>query len=74
MDKDFMQYVYARCDKALGINVKYAEIQDKCIEAIHSNNLMEYGNLTAESETLVQEICYIQGFNDAMQLILNAKQ
>jgi hypothetical protein len=67
MDKEFIQYVYARCEKAIENNAKYGGIQNKCIDAIGRKDFMECSNLTAESETLVQEISYIRGYQDGLR-------
>lgn len=60
MDKDFMQYVYARIEKALTENKEYMELE--------SNKEAEPEEIQARAE----ELCYIQGFNDAIKMILNS--
>lgn len=57
MNKDFMQYVYTRCEKALTENIEYMalEREGKDQDAIQAK---------------AEGLCYIQGFNDAMQLIM----
>lgn len=74
MDKDFMQYVYARIEKALMENVEYKKLQSECFDAGHDvilrNN--EYEDLITKMSCMEQELCYIQGFNDAMKLIINS--
>lgn len=59
MDKDFMQYVYTRCSKALMEDAEYMELE-------HSDN-PNADILQAKAE----ELCYIQGFNDAMRIMLH---
>lgn len=75
MDKDFMQYVYARIEKALSENAEYMEIARKCGEV--GNDIMrqnkEFEALVCQDECKAQEICYLQGYNDAMRMILNLK-
>jgi hypothetical protein len=34
----------------------------------------EYENLSCKAECKAEERCYMQGFNDALRLVLNAKQ
>ena len=53
---DFMQYVYARTAKALQENEEYMSME-------HNN--ADPNALQAKAE----ELCYMQGFNDAMQLV-----
>jgi hypothetical protein len=75
MDKDFIQYVYARIEKALTENAEYMKLQDKLAKAGHDIMLQnrEYEDLTCQKEGMSQELCYMQGFNDAMRMILNSK-
>ena len=56
-DKDFMQYVYARIEKALTDNREYIELE---------------GNKDAEPEEVqakAEVLCYIQGYKDALSLL-----
>lgn len=74
MDKDFMQYVYARIEKALTENVEYTELLNKCAEAQQDKNQALYSDLSDQMEAKAEELCYMKGFNDAMQMMLNSKQ
>lgn len=71
MDKDFMQYVYARIEKVLSESEKYSELQKKCIDAYKNNDLKLYSELNTESDSISEELCYLQGFRDAINLITN---
>jgi|GEM_PF-1724335 len=75
MDNDFMQYVYARIEKALTENVEYVELQSKCAEAGSDIMLQnkEYEDITCQMEARAEELCYMQGYNDAIRMILNSK-
>ena len=75
MNEDFMQYVYARTEKALTDNAEYMELQSKCAEAGHDIMLQnkEYESLSCKCECKAEELCYLQGYNDAMRMILNIK-
>jgi hypothetical protein len=73
MDKDFMQFIYARCEKALTGNAEYMELQSKCADARKNNDIDTYDNLSCELEARAQDLCYTQGFNDAMRMLLYLK-
>lgn len=70
MDKDFMQYVYSRIEKTLTGNAKYMELQSACVKAA-KNDAKLHEELTSELEALEQELCYIQGYKDAMRMVLD---
>ncbi len=58
MEKDFEDFIVARCEKALLNNQNYIESRDCEPE---------------EVQDMAQIICYKQGFNDAIK-ILNCSQ
>ena len=74
MDKDFMQYVYARIDKALLENEEYEKLRDDMAVASKDKESREYDGLSTQIAAKEQELCYIQGFNDAMQLIMKGAE
>lgn len=68
INNDFMQYVYARIEKALIENEEYMKLQRECAEA-KKNKLDELANdISDEMETKAEELCYIKGFNDAIEM------
>ncbi len=67
-NKDFMQYVYKRIDKTLEGNAEYMELQSKYVKALHDNNITEYENLSCKLDAKAQELCYIKGFIDGMNM------
>lgn len=67
MDKDFMQFVYSRIEKALTEDPKYMNLQSKLYELGHENT--EYENTSLELDVRAQELCYIRGFKDALNLL-----
>lgn len=71
MNKDFMQYVYARTDKALIGNTEYMELQSKCAKAIERKDYDSYSEISDELQAKAEEICYIQGYRDAMAILVN---
>jgi hypothetical protein len=75
MNEDFMQYVYARIEKALSESAEYRELARKCGEV--GNDIMllnkEFENLVCQEEIKSQELCYLQGYNDAIKLFTNLK-
>lgn len=73
MDKDFMQYVYARIEKALTENTEYMELQSKCVEAMKNHEDKLANDISDQMESLSEELCFLQGYNDAMRMILNLK-
>lgn len=73
MNKDFVQYVYTRCENALTENEGYMELQSKCVVARKNNDIDLYDNLSCEAEATAEELCYLKGFNDAIQMMLSTK-
>jgi hypothetical protein len=71
MNSDFTNFIYARVEKALMENEEYKKIQSKCANAITNKDYEQYENLSPELEAKAQELSYMQGFNDAMQIIMN---
>lgn len=57
MDKDFMEYVYKRCEKALTENNEYMELE--------RNDDSDPDGVQARAE----ELCYIMGYKDALNLL-----
>lgn len=70
MSSDFRNYAYARIDKALMGSVEYKKVQDKHGKALENKQYDVVESLSDELEARAQELCYVQGFNDAMQLIM----
>lgn len=70
MDKDFMQYVYARIEQALTENSEYKKLQKKCAELSYEDK--EYEDAFSWLDAKAQELCYIQGFKDAMALLVKS--
>lgn len=57
MDKDFMEYVYKRCNTALMENDEYVELErSKDVDP-------------EEIQAKAEELCYIKGFKDALSLL-----
>lgn len=73
MDKDFMQYVYARCEKALSENDEYMELQSKCVEAMKNHEDELANDISDQMESMAEKLCYLQGCNDAIKMIINLK-
>lgn len=71
MDKDFMQYVCTRIEKALTENKEYLELQKKCADASKENDMNEYENASVEIECKATELSYLQGYTDGMRMILS---
>lgn len=69
MNSDFRNFAYARTDEALN-NKKYRELQAKFLKALMEENIKEIDIVSGETEVMATELCYMQGFNDAIQLIL----
>ena len=72
MDIEFMVYVYARIERALN-NERYREAQERLVDAQKCNLDNSCEELITEVEAVASELCYLQGYNDAMRLILNLK-
>jgi len=68
MKKDFMQFVYNRIENVLTKNEEYRELQSKCAELDYADD--EYEAVSYKLEALSQELCYMQGFKDAMKLLM----
>lgn len=71
MDKEFMKYVYARIEKALGENAEYMKLQSDLVKAHECKDYNSYIEISDEMEAKTTEACYIQGYKDAMRLLLN---
>lgn len=69
MDKDFMQYVYVRIEKALTENIEYTELLSKCVEAQHNKDVKLESDISDQMEAKAEELCYLKGFNDAIALL-----
>lgn len=71
MDKDFTQYVYARTERALTENEEYKTLQHKCAEMEHEFKIenTEYEDLTCKLDAKAQELCYLKGYKDALNLL-----
>ena len=54
MNKDFLQYVYKRCENALTESDEYMALERD--EAAEPDTV----------QTKAEDLCYIKGFNDAM--------
>jgi hypothetical protein len=73
MNKAFMEYVYKRCEAACTENVEYTELQSQISDVSKDRNSELYEELDCQIGAKAEELCYIQGFNDAMQLVINSK-
>jgi hypothetical protein len=69
MNEDFMKCVYARCEKAELEDKKYNELADKIIEAQKNGDRKLEDDLNTELLCRVEELCYIQGWKDAISLM-----
>ena len=71
MDKDFLQYVYSRTEKALTDDMEYKVLLGKLADAGHNiaihNN--DYEDISSQMALMEQKLCYIQGFNDAINIL-----
>ena len=74
MDKDFMQYVYAGVEKAIAGNAECTDLLSKCVEAQHNGNRELYDELSQQLSCRSEEACYIQGYKDAMRIMINSQQ
>lgn len=74
MDQDFMQYVYARVEKAIIGDTECMELQSKCVEAQHDGNQELYDELSKQLNCISEVACYIQGYKDAMRIMINSQQ
>lgn len=71
MNEYFMEYVSARCEKALLENPEYMEMEHGLIPA--KNNIKAFSELSCNVQARAEELCYIQGYNDAIRLMLSSK-
>lgn len=69
MNKDFMQYVYRRTEKALTENKEYMKLQRECAEAGKKKLDSLVSDISDQMECKAEELCYLQGFNDAMAIL-----
>lgn len=73
MNKEFIDYAFARIEKATDNSTEYQELQNQLIEASKNKDIKLYDNLSCQMEAKAEELSYLQGFNDAIQMILNSK-
>lgn len=73
MNEEFMQYVDARIEKILRESKEYMGLQSNCVEALEKNNKLAW-DISNEMEAMSQQLCYIQGYYDAIQLMTSSKQ
>lgn len=73
MDNDFMQYVYTRIKKVLEENADYMKLQSDGVIAIETKDYPSYIDISDDLQSKAEELCYMQGYKDAMQIILNLK-
>lgn len=69
MNKDFMEYVYARTEKALTENEEYKNLLIKCVEAQKNKDTELAREISDQMGAKAEELCYIKGFNDAIALL-----
>ena len=74
MNEEFMQYIDARIEKILRESKEYMRLQSECVEAMEKNNNELAWDISNEMEAMSQRSCYIQGFNDAIQLMMSSKK
>ena len=65
MNNDFIQYVYKRCETALCEDVEYMGMQSKADVA---GDVELHLELLDSMASRAEELCYIKGFQDAMNL------
>lgn len=70
MDKDFDQYVYARIERVLKESDEYMKLQEKLVKAQKNNENALAEDLDGKLGVMAEELCYRQGFKDAMAIIL----
>lgn len=69
INNDFMQYVYARIEKALTENEEYMKLQSECAKAKDNKSDNLANDISDQMESKAEELCYLQGFNDAMAML-----
>lgn len=68
VNTDFIQYVYKRCETALCEDVKYMGMQSKAVKADEAGDMELRLELLDSMASRAEELCYIKGFQDAMNL------
>lgn len=68
MNNDFIQYVYKRCETALCEDVEYMGMQSKAVKADVAGDVELHLELLDSMASRAEELCYIKGFQDAMNL------
>jgi hypothetical protein len=72
-NKDFLQYTRDRCDVAAEGDAEYQCLQSKYADLYKKKDIDACVGALEELLAVAERLCYIQGFNDAMRLILNSK-
>ena len=73
MNKEFDQYIGARCDNTVIKDETYKKLQTELSKARKNNDIDIFSEISGLIEVRVQEFCYMQGFRDAMQIMMNMK-
>lgn len=73
INNEFRQYVYERCEVALNENNEYKRLEDELAVAENEKSIKDICNLAELTQSKAEELCYIKGYLDALQLIMNSK-
>lgn len=73
MDKNFIQFVRTSCSDALTQNKEYMKLQSDYISAKEIGDAGSQEDIQCEMDCRAEGICFIAGFNAAMQIMLNIR-
>lgn len=70
MNKDFKRYVKTRIKNVLIKDQEYEHLQTDLVSASRCKNYEQQEEIINKLDSVTKELCYIQGFKDAMRMIL----
>ena len=74
MNEDFIRCMSARCEKALIESPEYQGMENELSAKGKEGDIKTFSEFSSRVQSKAEELCYIQGFNDAMQLMLNKNE
>ena len=70
IDKNFVEYVRSSCSDAVTNDEEYRDLQSKLLQAENTGDIKALEEYNSRMETRAEEVCFVAGWNAAMQLLL----
>lgn len=72
-NENFTKFVQSCCSDAVTKDEEYMELQIKLVQAEKNGNIEAQEEYNSRMEVRAEEVCFIAGFNAAMQIMLNIR-